>query len=128
MLDEHLKWHATPDQLRETIGDVAFAFRGYNVTNLGRTPELLAHSVYGQIVRSYLERGSEICRLVCHRPVDLIDRVTRREETSLDTYHEALALVVATEQRSCRSCGRSSESTLLIPRWPTDLVWEKSAR
>jgi hypothetical protein len=27
----------------------AFAFRGYNLTNLGRTPELLAHPAFGPV-------------------------------------------------------------------------------
>jgi hypothetical protein len=31
----------TRDLLKEGIGTTAFAFRGYNVTNLRRTPELL---------------------------------------------------------------------------------------
>jgi hypothetical protein len=35
------------DRHREGIRATAFAFRGYNVTNLGRTPELLAHPSYG---------------------------------------------------------------------------------
>ena len=39
----------------------ALAFRGYNVTNLGRTPELLDHPAYGATMRRYLDRGSEIC-------------------------------------------------------------------
>ena len=73
------------------------------------------HSVYGQIVQSYLECAGDLPIGLVNRPVDLIDPVHRREETSLDTYHEALALVVATEQCSWRSCGDFLESTLLIP-------------
>jgi [acyl-carrier-protein] S-malonyltransferase len=75
----------------------AYAFRGYNVTNLGRTPELLAHRAYGPIVERWLRDASEICASVTARPVDLVARVRRREETTLETYAEAVALTVAVE-------------------------------
>ena len=35
---------------RTRLSQAAFAFRGYNITNLGRTPELLAHPAYGRVV------------------------------------------------------------------------------
>ena len=35
------------------MDEAAFAFRGYNVTNLGRTPELLEHPAYGPIVEKH---------------------------------------------------------------------------
>ena len=38
----------------------AFAFRGYNVTNLGKTPELLEHPVYGPTFEKHLKAASEI--------------------------------------------------------------------
>jgi [acyl-carrier-protein] S-malonyltransferase len=38
----------------ERLGYTAFAFRGYNTTNLGRTSELLAHPAYGPVVERYL--------------------------------------------------------------------------
>jgi [acyl-carrier-protein] S-malonyltransferase len=75
----------------------AFAFRGYNITNLGRTPELLAHAAYGPVLLRWLREASEICSSVIRRPVDLVDRVRRREETNLETYAEAVALTVAVE-------------------------------
>ena len=75
----------------------AFAFRGYNVTNLGRTPELLAHAAYGPIVERWLREASEICTSGIGRRVDLVDRVRRCEETSLDTYADAVALTIAVE-------------------------------
>jgi [acyl-carrier-protein] S-malonyltransferase len=83
--------------LRERLSQTALAFRGYNVTNLGRTPELLAHPKYGPIVADYLERGSRVCREVTGQPADLVSRVRQRQETDLPTYHEAMALVVAVE-------------------------------
>ena len=42
------------DQIRERQATTAFCFRGYNNTNLGRTPELLDHPAYGPV----LSRGS----------------------------------------------------------------------
>src|SRR5690242_7160105 len=83
--------------LQSKIASTAFAFRGYNVTNLGRTPELLAHAVYGPTVRRYLQRASEICAGLIGRPVDLVDCVTRREELGLDRYAEAVGLIMAAD-------------------------------
>lgn len=87
--------HTQPD-LGE-LGTTALAFRGYNVTNLGRTPELLEDSRYGPIMREFLNRGSAICAEVLRRDVDLVARVAERRETSLSTYNEAVAIIVAAE-------------------------------
>lgn len=75
----------------------ALTFRGYNVTNLGRTPELLAEPDYAPLLEDYLARASWTCRQATGRSVDLIDRVRRKEETSLETYTEAISLIVAVE-------------------------------
>jgi len=83
--------------LLERLGVTAFAFRGYNTTNIGRSTELLAHPVYGEIVARWLRDAGEICADVTKKRVDLIDRVRRNEETTLETYHEALGLIVAME-------------------------------
>jgi len=83
--------------LQSKIGTTAFAFRGYNTTNLGRTPELLAHPAYGPTVRRYLKRGSEICADIIKRPVDLGAWVSRREEFGMDRYAEAVSLIVAAD-------------------------------
>jgi [acyl-carrier-protein] S-malonyltransferase len=80
-----------------TFEAAAFAFRGYNVTNLGKTPELLAHVAYGPTVERWLREASAICADAIHRPVNLVERVRLRQETSLDTYAEAVALTVAAE-------------------------------
>ena len=85
------------NSLQTKIGTTAFAFRGYNVTNLGRTPELLAHPAYGPTMRRYLERGSEICAEIVRRPVDLVEAVSQRREFGLDRYAEAVALIVASD-------------------------------
>ena len=91
-----------PGELRARLESSVFAFRGYNVTNLGRTPELLAHPAYGATVRECLESASVVCADVRGKPTDLVSRVERREETSLDSYADAVALVMAVEQAQVR--------------------------
>lgn len=92
----------TPAELRQSLPRTAFAFRGYNVTNLGRTPELLAHSAYGPIVRDALHTASRICCDIFGKHIDLVARVRRRQETTLQTYGQALALVMGTELAQLR--------------------------
>ena len=77
------------------LDNSALAFRGYNVTNLGRSPELLADPRYGPILRRYLDRASSVCSEIARRHVDLVARVQEKRETSLATYNEAVALIVA---------------------------------
>ena len=84
------------------MGTAAFAFRGYNVTNLGRSHELLGHAVYGPTVERYLSEASEICSSVVGRKVDLVARVRRQEETSLETYDEAISLIAAMQLAQIR--------------------------
>ncbi len=43
--------------LKSRIGTASFAFRGYDVTNLGRSPELLEHRAFGPVVNRILRRG-----------------------------------------------------------------------
>jgi [acyl-carrier-protein] S-malonyltransferase len=86
-----------PISLQSRIGSTAFAFRGYNITNLGRTPELLEHPAYGKTIRRYLRRGSEICAEIARRPVDLAKAVAERREFGLDRYAEAVSLIVAAD-------------------------------
>lgn len=86
----------------ERVKNSALAFRGYNVTNLGRTGELLEVDAYRQIVTEELRRFSAICEREARRPVDLLDFVQRGEEPDLDHYSEAIALVVATEMAQIR--------------------------
>jgi [acyl-carrier-protein] S-malonyltransferase len=85
------------NHLADRLTTAAFAFRGYNTTNLGRTAELLAHSAYGPIVDEYLREASAVTSDVVCRHVDLVDRVRRQEETTLASYDEAIALIVAVE-------------------------------
>ncbi len=81
-----------PD-LKPNMSSAAFAFRGYNVTNLGRTPELLEHPAYGAIVEKHLMLAAEVFATATAKRIDLVQRVRLREETSLETYGEALCLI-----------------------------------
>jgi [acyl-carrier-protein] S-malonyltransferase len=86
-----------PNDLTAKIGTTAFAFRGYNITNLGRTPALLDHPLYGPTLLHYLDRASQICAEYAGRPVDLARDVADRHEPGLDRYAEAVALIMAVE-------------------------------
>ncbi|MCC7474419.1 MAG: ACP S-malonyltransferase [Pirellulales bacterium] len=86
-----------PESLQAEIATTAFAFRGYNTTNLGRTPELLEHPAYGRTMKRYLRRCSEVCMRLTGKPVDLVYTVEQREEPGLDRYAEAVSLVFAAD-------------------------------
>jgi [acyl-carrier-protein] S-malonyltransferase len=92
-----MKYSSMPALLQSKIATTAFTFRGYNITNLGRTAELLAHGVYGNTVRRYLRKASEVCAEVIDRPVDLAQLVEQQHEPNLHQYAEAIALIVAVE-------------------------------
>jgi [acyl-carrier-protein] S-malonyltransferase len=95
--------HNHGNQLSMRLRHAAFAFRGYNTTNLGRTPELMAHPAYGPIVAGYLREGSQICADTIKQPVDLLARVQDRRETrDLGDYPEDVALIVAVEMAQLR--------------------------
>ena len=83
--------------LEERIETSAFAMRGYNITNLGRTDELLEHPAYGPVVAGYLKEASAICSDVIGRRVDLIGRVRRRREGSLKTFADQISLIISVE-------------------------------
>ena len=85
------------DSLASGIKNTAFAFRGYNVTNLGRTPELIRHRTYGPIIEKYLRLGNEICADVLDVSIDLVRRVREGKEPTLEEYHEAISIIVAVE-------------------------------
>ena len=91
-----------PNTLQDALAAAALAFRGYNVTNLGRTAELLAVGAYSKTVREELQRFSDICADCTQQPVDLIRRVEQRQEPGLAAYAEAVALTVAVEAAHLR--------------------------
>jgi [acyl-carrier-protein] S-malonyltransferase len=86
-----------PEQLKELLPTTGFAFRGFDQENLGKTPELLAHQIYGPTVEKHLLEASAIAADVLGRRVDLVARVRERRETTLADYGEAIALIVAVE-------------------------------
>lgn len=88
--------------IQRKIAVTAFAFRGYNLTNLGRTAELLAHPVYGRIVAELLAEGSDTCSTIVGRKIDLAERVRRGEETNIHSYADAVSLIVAAEMAQIR--------------------------
>lgn len=83
--------------LAERVPSAAFAFRGYNVTNLGRTPELLAHPAYSAVTGAWLAEAGQICSELLHAPVDLVARVREKRESTLDTFGEDIGLILAVE-------------------------------
>src|SRR5947209_12208470 len=96
-------------QLLLRLPATALAFRGYNVTNLGRTGELLAHAAYGPTVERHLRAASVTASDVLHRPIDLVARVRGGEETSLEAYGEAIALLLAVEGAQLELLGQVFE-------------------
>ena len=88
--------------LAKNIANTALAFRGYNVANLGRSAELLAHQEYRPIVVAELERFGSLCSEYVKKPVDLLKRVQNGSDPTLHDYEEALSLVVALEVAQMR--------------------------
>lgn len=86
-----------PTFLARRLPSTALAFRGYNVTNLGRTGELLAHPAYAETLERHLQECSAVATEVLGRPVDLVARVRASEETTLEAYGDAVALIMAAE-------------------------------
>ncbi len=91
-----------PLELKPLLTKSAIVFRGYNVTNLGRTAELLAHPSYGSLVRKCLAEAGETASDILGRKIDLVDRVERQEETCLATFADAIALIVSAEVAQIR--------------------------
>ncbi len=83
--------------IASNISDTAFAFRGYNLTNLGRTDELLAHDAYRRIMTEELKRFGKLASDLLDRRINLKQRVERQTESGLKNYAESLALIMAAE-------------------------------
>jgi len=80
---------------RDPFGQFAVAFRGYNTANLGRCAELLNHARFGPTLERYLREASQICADAIRQRVDLVKRVRENRETDLESYPEAISLIVA---------------------------------
>lgn len=83
--------------LRQDLDKTAFAFRGYNVTNVGRNAEMLAHRVYGPVVEQHLRAASEVCSDVLREPVDLVRDVRDVRPSTLETFGADAGLIIAME-------------------------------
>jgi len=84
------------------ITRTALAFRGYDIANHGRSPELLAHPIFGPVVRSVLAGVSELAADVLGRPVDLASRVESSAPTTLESFPDDVAMIVAMELAQLR--------------------------
>ncbi len=83
--------------LRKRIGATAFAFRGFDVENLGRSVEFLDHPAFGPIVGRVLAEASELCSGAIRAKVDLAAHIRSGARTSLDTFPHDVATIVAME-------------------------------
>ncbi len=92
----------TKDDLKRHIHSTAFAFRGYDVANVGRSAELLDHPSYGPIVAQMLEQAAEIGSATLGRKLDLVGHIRAGEKTALATFPEDIATVVAMEAAQIR--------------------------
>lgn len=86
-----------PPELNTHLETTAFAFRGYNTTNLGRSDELLAHRDYGPLVEAHLREAGQIASDVLQERIDLVAIVREKIESTLDTFGRDTALILAME-------------------------------
>lgn len=87
----------TPERLKELLDRSGFAFRGFDQANLGKSPELLAHQIYGPTVEKHLLGASVIASDVLGREVDLVARVREQKVETLADYGESIAMIVSVE-------------------------------
>ncbi|MDA7978024.1 MAG: hypothetical protein MPJ50_04535 [Pirellulales bacterium] len=85
-----------PD-LKSRIKETAFAFRGYNITNSGRSAELLAAPTYRETMERLLGEANAICEDSLGRECDLLGQVRQARPTTLDTFAEDIAIILAVE-------------------------------
>ncbi len=84
--------------LKGRMQSAAFAFRGYDVANLGRSRELLDHPLYGSRVAGALEHAAQLCAEAIKKPVDLIEHVRADAKTTVETFPQDVATIVAMEK------------------------------
>jgi [acyl-carrier-protein] S-malonyltransferase len=82
------------EDLKKRISTAAIAFRGYDASNLGRSPEFLEHPAFGPIVRTTLESASSLCSDALGEKVDLAARILAREPSELSTFVQDIGTVV----------------------------------
>ena len=104
------------DLIRDRLGTAAFAFRGYNTTNLGRSAELLGHPrLWPGLVERFLREASEVCSEATGRQFDLVGRVRVTSESTLETFAEDIAADRGGRAGAHRDAARSS-STSSMPQ------------
>lgn len=90
------------DALRDRIGSTALAFRGYDVTNLGRSRELLEHREYGPVIEASLAEASAIASDTLREPIDLAAYVRAGAATRLEDFPRDVATIVSMELAQVR--------------------------
>ena len=90
------------EDLKKRISTAAIAFRGYDATNIGRSPELLEHPAYGPIVRATLESASALCSDALGEKVDLVARMLAHEPSDLSTFVQDIGTVVGMQVAQVR--------------------------
>ena len=83
----------------------ALAFRGFGATNLGRTTDLYQRDEYRGLVNDMLGRATAVCSEVTARQLDLVEFVLADRDPHVESYPEALSLIIAIEmaQLNCLS-------------------------
>lgn len=92
----------TEKDLTRHIRSTALAFRGYDVTNLGRSLELLNHPNYGPVVAEVLKQASEISSAALGMRIDIAAHIRADEKTALATFPHDVATIVAMESAQLR--------------------------
>ncbi len=89
--------HVSREDLKKRISTAAIAFRGYDATNIGRSPEFLTHPVYRPIVRANLDAAAALCGEVLGKRIDLVARVLAAEPSTLESFVEDIGTIVGME-------------------------------
>jgi [acyl-carrier-protein] S-malonyltransferase len=76
---------------------IALAFRGYNITNLGRTRELFEDSRYAAYLTAEFKFASRMATEFLEQPVDLIAAARDGVDLADTRYGEAVAFILAVE-------------------------------
>lgn len=76
---------------------VAVAFRGYNITNIGKTAELLDHPVMGKHLENRLIQAQDYQKELLGETVDYFQVIRSQRPSTLETYTSDVAMIVAIE-------------------------------
>lgn len=88
--------------LEPRIRNAAIVFRGFGVTNLGRSRELLAHPAYGPIVKRSLREVSDIFLQATGTTIDLVTCVREGRMSRLESFPQDVATIVGMEMAQLR--------------------------